>query len=187
VDLAITILSGWVKDKKNVGALVRRGLHKELLSILSSSSTKFVRKTGATVLEVLRAFAEASKQATRMLADLNAWTVALGLLEGTKATGAALAALATPALDLVALTVQANEQAAAIRLDHAAGLRTVFKIVKAMVAEPELALARRAVEVAGLIMKLATTKGAQTTATTTDLVSPEDFEAVSPSLDLASP
>lgn len=153
--------------------LSRRGVTKELVGLLkgSFSSTKFIRRTLVATLQCLRALAEGTFHAGKVLSEAQVWGPLLALLHHPKLKGPAQAMAAVEAFEVMGLAIRANQEAAVVRLDHLASLRQVLGVMQEHADSEEVVAA--ALKLAGTLLNLALVKGS-----TTDILTPADAEAV---------
>jgi len=166
IDLAVHTLLTWTLDKKNLATLSRRGLGREVLTLLRvpafRASAKFQRRTAGACLQILHAFGSGSAHGAKMLSESGVWATALSLLfDKLKVRGSELAALATEVFKLVALVVKSNQESAAMQLEPPALAHQVLEFVHAHRQEASMNMVTASFHLIKRLIMLAHIKGSK--------------------------
>lgn len=114
------------------GALLRRGIAKDLLSLIKSPpGPKYFRRAFLATVQSLRAMAESGSVGVNLkaLADPVAWMTLLGYIDNPKISAGVLSAVIPEFLDFTS-TILAHKQAPLLLgIDTAAGVRVVSRVL----------------------------------------------------------
>jgi len=130
--VALTLAQWTSSDKKHAGALLRRGIAKDLLSLIKNPpGPKFFRRAFLSTVQSLRYMAESGSVGVHLkaLADPTAWMTLLGYIENPKISPGVLTSVIPEFLDFTALILSHKQAPLLLGIDTAAGIRVLSRIL----------------------------------------------------------
>ena len=139
--VALTLAQWTAVDKKHAGALLRRGIAKDLLTLIKNPpGPKFFRRAFLATVQSLRAMAESGSVGVHLkaLADPAAWMTLLGYIENPKIAAGVLASVVPEFLDFTAIILSHKQTPLLLGIDTAAGIRVLSRVLLDSVRYPVL-------------------------------------------------